>query len=110
MADISLGFDDAEANKYTDGSSPYFGAVVGRVANRVANASFQLHGRTYALTRNEAGFPGSLHGGGRGWDKVTWRAHKLSDSAVKLTHRSPAGEEGYPGTVAASVTYARVDS
>ena len=105
LADISLGFDDADLGRYTDGTSPYFGAVVGRVANRIANATFTLDGTAYTLARNEGTFPGSLHGGKRGWDKVSWRAHKLSASAVTLAYRSANGEEGYPGTVEASVTY-----
>jgi len=105
LADISLGFDDADLARYTDGTSPYFGAVVGRVANRIANASFTLSGKTHTLSRNEGGFPGSLHGGKRGWDKVTWRVEERTASQVKLTHRSPAGEENYPGTVEARVSY-----
>ena len=105
LADISLGFDDADLGRYTDGTSPYFGAVVGRVANRIANASFTLGGQTHTLSRNEGAFPGTLHGGTRGWDKVTWRLVERSASHVKLAHSSRAGEENYPGTVEASVTY-----
>ena len=105
LADISLGFDDAEVGKYTDGTSPYFGAVVGRVANRIANATFTLDGRTHHLNRNEGSFPGSLHGGKRGWDKVTWRVQRATESSVLLARHSPAGDEGYPGAVDATVLY-----
>ena len=105
LADISLGFDDADLGRYTDGTSPYFGAVVGRVANRIANASFTLGGQTHTLSRNEGAFPGTLHGGTRGWDKVTWRLVERSAGHMKLAHSSRAGEENYPGTVEASVTY-----
>lgn len=109
LADIMLGFDEADVGRYTDGTSPYFGAVVGRVANRIANATFRLPGKygeaSHTLARNEGSFPGSLHGGRRGWDKVTWRVEERSSSSVKLTRRSVSGEEGYPGSVDASVTY-----
>lgn len=115
-ADVVLGFDH-EA-RYSDGTSPYFGAIVGRVANRIANASFILDGQMHRLATNEKGFPGSLHGGARGFDKVAWAAehvdphtlkHRRRGDAVKMTYRSVAGEEGYPGTLEAEVTYTLTD-
>ena len=112
LADVVLGFD--EEARYSDGTSPYFGAIVGRVANRIANASFVLDGKTYRLATNEGGMPGTLHGGTRGFDKVRWAATRLNPYALKHRRRgdaismryvSQAGEEGYPGTLDVEVTY-----
>jgi len=86
--------------------SPYFGATVGRIANRIANATFELDGKTYKLTANDA--PHHLHGGKKGWDKVIWKAEPKETPAgpsLVLTHVSPDGEESYPGTVTATTVY-----
>jgi aldose 1-epimerase len=102
-ADIVLGFDSLAG--YVAGS-PYFGAVVGRYANRIARGQFTLDGVTYHLARNNG--PNSLHGGERGFDKVLWSAEPFeNDSGVGVTFRypSPDGEEGYPGAVSVQVTY-----
>jgi aldose 1-epimerase len=102
-ADVALGFDSLAG--YLSGS-PYFGAAVGRYANRIANGRFSLDGVTYQLARNNG--PNSLHGGDRGFDKVLWSAEPFeSDSAVGVTFRyvSRDGEEGYPGTLSVRVTY-----
>lgn len=106
--DVALGFD--EARQYAEPGTPYFGAVVGRVANRIANATFTIDGRTHRLSQNEAGFPGCLHGGVRGFDKVVWDAAPLQrradgSASLRLTYRSPDGEEGFPGAVSVEVTY-----
>lgn len=102
--DVVLGFDTAE-EYFTQ--SPYFGAIVGRYANRIANASFTLGGETYNLTANDG--VNHLHGGTQGWDKVVWRNdepfHNGTGAGVVLRHTSPDGDQGYPGTVEASVTY-----
>ncbi|HEY6092970.1 MAG TPA: aldose epimerase family protein [Gemmatimonadales bacterium] len=101
--DIVLGFDSVAG--YLSGS-PYFGAVVGRYANRIAGGHFTLDGVTYTLARNNG--PNSLHGGLRGFDKVLWSAEPVrSDNAVgvRLRYTSPDGEEGYPGTLQVQVTY-----
>jgi aldose 1-epimerase len=103
MADIVLGFENLDG--YLKGS-PYFGATVGRVANRIRDAKFELEGKTYQLAANNA--PHHLHGGNKGWDKVVWSAQPVKSSdgpALKLTYRSKAGEEGYPGAVTATTTY-----
>jgi aldose 1-epimerase len=88
-------------------ATPYFGATVGRVANRIKNGQFQLEGKTYKLAVNNP--PNHLHGGKKGWDKVVWDAEP-SDTpngpSIKFTYVSKDGEEGYPGTVTAKVTYA----
>ena len=102
-ADIVLGFDSLAG--YVAGS-PYFGAVVGRYANRIARGQFTLDGVAYHLARNNG--PNSLHGGQRGFDKVLWSAEPFqndSTSGVTLRYQSPDGEEGYPGTVSVQVTY-----
>jgi galactose mutarotase-like enzyme len=101
--DIVLGFDSV-AGYVKD--SPYFGAIVGRYANRIANGQFALDGTTYHLARNNG--PNSLHGGIRGFDKVVWTGEQFqTDSGVGVTLRytSKDGEEGYPGTLTARVTY-----
>jgi aldose 1-epimerase len=103
LADVVLGFDSLDG--YVAGH-PYFGAIVGRVANRIGNAAFTLEGRRHALAPNDA--PHHLHGGRRGWDKVVWIATGLATAdgpAVELTYVSKDGEEGYPGTVSARTLY-----
>lgn len=104
LADIVLGFDRLEPYL---APHPYFGAITGRVAGRIPDARFTLNGKTYRLVQNDG--PNHLHGGLRALDKRIWSATpvKRSDGAdsVRLTYRSPDGEEGYPGTVDFSVTY-----
>jgi aldose 1-epimerase len=87
-----------------ESASPYFGAIVGRYGNRIQNGQFELHGRTYMLATNNG--PNHLHGGLQGFDKMVWKA-KASESSlsVHLTHISPNGHEGYPGTLKTHVTY-----
>ena len=87
-------------------SSPYFGATVGRYANRIARGKFSIDGQEYTLATNDK--INHLHGGRKGFDKVVWKAEPMetADSAgVKLSYQSPDGEEGYPGTLSAQVTY-----
>ncbi|MFE3449248.1 aldose epimerase family protein [Nonomuraea sp. NPDC059194] len=88
--------------------SRYFGAVVGRYGNRIAHGRFTLDGRTHRLALNNNGH--SLHGGESGFDKKVWRAEPDAERAVRLTHVSKDGEEGYPGTLTASVTYTLTDA
>ena len=100
--DVVLGFDDLQG--YLRKDNPYFGCIAGRYANRIAGAKFGLDGKSYTLAANNNG--NSLHGGLRGFDKVVWDAEPLpSGDGVKLTYRSPDGEEGYPGNLTAEVTY-----
>src|SRR5919197_2010608 len=109
LADIVLGFDSLAG--YLGGVSPYFGAVVGRYANRIAGGRFTLDGTTYHLARNNG--PNILHGGDRGFDKVLWSGDPFQhDTAagVTLRYESPDGEEGYPGTVSVRVTYTLTDA
>jgi aldose 1-epimerase len=96
---VVLGFDKLEG--YRQQANPYFGCLVGRYANRLANAQFSLNGQTYTLAANNNGH--SLHGGNKGFDKVIWEVQVVSDSSVLLTYRSPDGEEGYPGNLEVKV-------
>jgi aldose 1-epimerase len=103
LADVVLGFGNLEG--YVAGH-PYFGAIVGRVANRIGNAEFSLEGTRYTLAANDR--PHHLHGGRRGWDKVVWTATTVSTAdgpSIDLTYVSRDGEEGYPGTVTARTVY-----
>lgn len=104
-ANVVLGFDRLDS--YLD-KSPYFGAVVGRYANRISGARFEIDGRAHHVSPNEP--PNHLHGGFQGFDKHLWDAEAASDgSAIMLRRRSPDGEEGYPGTLDVQVTYALRD-
>ncbi len=93
-ADVVLGFDDLKG--YLAGH-PYFGATVGRFANRIARGEFTLDGKTYTLAKNNG--PNTLHGGLKGFDKVVWDAEELSTTdgpSVRFSYLSPDGEEGLP--------------
>jgi aldose 1-epimerase len=103
-ADVVLGYDDLAS--YVNRPN-YFGVTVGRFANRIAGGAFTIDGTRFQLPANNG--RNSLHGGGRGFDKVVWRVVSL-DSApqprVVLAHTSPDGDSGYPGRLAVTVTYA----
>src|SRR5213595_1957799 len=108
LGDVVLGFDSLA--DYQRGS-PYFGALIGRYGNRIARGRFSLDGRGYTLATNNG--PNHLHGGVRGFDKVVWKVAPFqhADSVgLVLTYTSPDGEEGYPGTLQATVTYTLTDS
>lgn len=104
LADVVLGFDHLD--DYL-GPHPYFGAIVGRVAGRIIGSQFELDGQLYPLVANNS--PNHLHGGTVGFSHRNWTATPLTRSdgspSVRLTYRSPDGEEGYPGNVATAVTY-----
>lgn len=107
VADVALGFPDVEGYAR---DCPYFGATIGRVANRIGGAKFTLDGRTHALTSNDPanGIPRHLHGGKQGFDKVLWAAESTTRDgwpAVRLRYSSPNGDEGYPGTLEVEVLY-----
>ena len=101
--DILLGFPTLDG--YARGPNPFFGATVGRYANRIGGARFRLHDREYSLYANNGA--NHLHGGRRGFDKRLWKAEVSSvsgDPAVRFSRRSPDGEEGYPGAIDVAVT------
>ncbi len=102
-ADVVLGFDDL--GEYLKGH-PFFGAIAGRVANRIARGRFKLDGKEYVLAVNRE--PNHLHGGIKGFDKYVWDAEAFGTPegpSIRMTRTSPDGEEGYPGNLAATVTY-----
>lgn len=98
---VVLGYDSLPPY-LTD--SPYFGAIVGRCANRIGNGRFPLDGRMVQLDRNDGG-RAHLHGGAAGFDKRLWTIKSFADDQVTLQLVSPDGEEGYPGTLTATCTY-----
>ena len=103
FTDVVLGCGNLENyNK-----SPYFGAIVGRHANRIENAAFELNGKEYKLAKNDGN--NHLHGGIRGFDKVGWDVAEHSNNTLKLHYLSVDGEEGYPGNLDVTVTYTITD-
>jgi aldose 1-epimerase len=101
---IVLGFDNLE--DYLSGH-PYFGALIGRYGNRIANGSFEIDGTEYQLARNDGNH--HLHGGEIGFDKVLWNADITDEGSLKLTYLSEDGEEGYPGNLEVTVIYTLTD-
>ncbi|MGW3740973.1 aldose epimerase family protein, partial [Streptomyces sp. NPDC005146] len=99
-APVALGLPDLAA--YEKSSGPYFGALVGRYANRIARGSFVLDGQTHRVTRNEG--RNHVHGGARGFDRRVWEARELTDG-VELSLVAEDGEEGFPGRLAVSAAY-----
>jgi aldose 1-epimerase len=101
MADVVLGYTALDA--YEDDSSTYFGAIVGRYGNRIANGSFKIDGHEYHVPINNNGQ--SLHGGLVGFDKQVWQAHAVGTESVEMSLVSKDGDQGYPGTLTAHVRY-----
>ena len=104
LGNVTLGFDTAA--EYI-GRSPYFGALIGRCANRIAQGRFELGGETWQLSRNDG--PHHLHGGVQGFDKVVWQA-AVENDLLLLSYRSVAGEQGYPGNLDVQVSYTLDDA
>jgi len=103
LADVVLGYETLSG--YVS-NNPFFGATVGRYANRIANGEFTLDGTTYKLAKNNG--ENHLHGGIKGFDKVVWFAASFKEEnavGLKLSYLSKDGEEGYPGNLICSVTY-----
>lgn len=103
LRDVVLGFDSLEP--YLNGH-PYFGAIIGRYCNRIANARFTLADKKYSLAANDG--KNHLHGGEKGFDKKVWRAEPYYDknkAALHLYYTSKDGEEGYPGNLSVQVIY-----
>lgn len=103
LGDVVLGYDSLD--QYLE-KSPYFGAIVGRYANRIAKGKFTLNGHEYHLAVNNGN--NTLHGGIKGFDKVVWDVQGTAgkeDPTLKLFYLSKDGEEGYPGNLKVTVTY-----
>jgi aldose 1-epimerase len=103
LGDVVLGFD--KLDEYLKGH-PSFGTIPGRYANRIAKARFTLNGKEYKLFANNG--ENSLHGGQKGFDKYVWKAREVPAKdgvALEVSHTSPDGDEGYPGTLTATVVY-----
>jgi len=101
--DVVLGFDSLDGYL---GDVPYFGAIIGRYGNRIAEGKFELNGEEYNLAINNE--PNNLHGGNEGFDKVIWNYKTIEDEnkpGLKLTYLSKDGEEGFPGNLSVAVVY-----
>nr|WP_223830088.1 aldose epimerase family protein [Paenibacillus arenilitoris] len=110
MEDVVLGYATLEEYMKT-GNKPYFGALIGRYANRIANGRFTLDGVTYRLSVNEGS--NTLHGGKRGFDKRVWKAEEVYPNGgigLALGYLSEDGEEGFPGNVAVKAVYSLTDN
>jgi len=108
IGEVTLGFDSLEGYLKPH---PFFGVLVGRYGNRIGNATFTLDGKAYTLAKNNG--ENSLHGGRKGFDKYVWKAREVPSKdglAIELTHVSPDGDEGFPGTLTATVVYTWTDA
>jgi aldose 1-epimerase len=101
FGDIILGYDSLGG--YLHGNNNYFGAIIGRYANRIAGGKFTLDGKQYTLPINDG--PNTLHGGTKGFDSRVWDAKQLNDQNLLLTYDSKDGEEGFPGNLKLQVLY-----
>ncbi|KAE9586086.1 hypothetical protein Lal_00010054 [Lupinus albus] len=109
LSDVVLGLDSLDS--YQKGLSPYFGCIVGRVANRIKDGKFRLDGVQYSLPLNNP--PNSLHGGHVGYDKKVWEVVEYAKGetpSITLKYHSHDGEEGYPGDVTVTATYTLTSS
>lgn len=100
ISDVVLGYDNLEG--YIK-STPYFGALIGRYGNRIANGKFTLNGKQYTLAQNNN--QNALHGGLKGFDKVVWKVVKATAVSLELQYTSKDGEEGYPGNLKVTAIY-----
>ena len=103
LGEVTLGYDDFES--YV-ANNPFFGALVGRFANRIAKGKFTLEGVTYSLAANNG--PNALHGGLKGFDKVLWQVGRKAaapEPTLELNYLSKDGEEGYPGNLKVKAVY-----
>lgn len=103
-SDVVLGFDDVDGyvSNFNGPADAFFGAIIGRYANRIAHGSFTLDGQKYSLPKNNG--ENTLHGGPHGFNNVVWKAKPIVDG-VELSYLSKDGEAGFPGNLAATVRY-----
>ncbi|MCE4956024.1 aldose epimerase family protein [Macrococcoides caseolyticum] len=99
--DVVLGFEQLEA--YKKHTSCYFGGIIGRVANRIANGTFNIDGKTYQTEQNEAN--NTLHSGGDGYQLRRWKVTTIKENELSLELISPHLDQGFPGTLKVTVTY-----
>lgn len=101
LVDVVLGHSSID--EYLRSEEPYFGAVCGRTANRIANGKFVLEDKEYTLAVNNG--PNSLHGGLKGFNAVVWDVVNISEDSIELHYLSADGEEGFPGNLSITITY-----
>ncbi len=101
FGDVVLGFNTID--EYLTTNEIYFGALIGRYGNRIAEGQFSIEETTYTLAQNDG--PNSLHGGIKGYNKVVWDAEQPDEQTLILTYHSPDGEEGFPGNLDIKVKY-----
>lgn len=106
LIDVLVGFDDVKS--YTDSTEPYFGALIGRYGNRIADGKFKLDNKEYKLFINNG--KNALHGGEKSFRSVVWDAKQTSDSTLELSYLSKDMEEGYPGNLTVKVIYTLTDA
>lgn len=99
--DVVVGFKTVQ--DYVQAAEPYFGALIGRVGNRIAKGKFSLDGKVYSLFANNG--PNTLHGGKKGYQAVVWDVTASNDTTLQLSYLSKDGEEGFPGNLQVTVTY-----
>src|SRR6202451_2747108 len=99
LDDVVLGYDSFDGYRT---NPAYFGAIIGRYANRIAHGTFQLDGKTYSVPKNDG--DNALHGGTSGFNKAVWAAREIKDG-IELTYVSKDGEQGFPGTLTTVVRY-----
>lgn len=107
VEDVALGYDNLEGYIH---DKAYFGATVGRYANRIAHGSFKLHGRVYTLPKNDG--DNTLHGGTSGFNKRLWKAEDVSTpeaAAVQMSYLSKDGDQGFPGNLSVNVRFTLAD-
>lgn len=107
LVDIVLGHDSLE--EHLKSGDAFFGATVGRYANRIKNGRFDLEGRTCQLTKNDRRGPNHVHGGKKAFHNSVWNVIEQSRKKIEFSLKSPDGEEGYPGNLDIFVTYSLND-
>ncbi|MBK8953626.1 MAG: galactose mutarotase [Chitinophagaceae bacterium] len=105
LGDVVTGYETFEG--FLQSGNPYFGAIIGRCANRMAKGKFLLNGKEYQLSKNAGN--NSLHGGIKGFDKVIWESEVIPGKGVRLSYLSKDGEEGYPGNLNVAVVFSLTD-